>query len=249
MGAIYRAVCRVNGKVYVGQTKHSGWRQRYKGYEKYPRRLARLGKPLRPFDKAILKYGLASFEFRDLMTNVSPEYLDKFEVFFIRHFHATDRNRGYNVEPGGYRAKESFVRARKEVDSRRKVRRWSHPQFGLVVGCAGDVAAVDPSVTVLYLHKVGNGRSRYHRGWVCLDVPQKKVRVRAPHVWEHDTYGRVVASTSGLARMFPEQNLKRQQLSYVANPRYPDEGSHRGWRYLRAPTAEEELACRVAGNL
>ena len=89
---LYMHVNKTNGKVYIGQTKHSyisRWNNG-KGYGHCSR-----------FAKAIKKYGWDSFEHIPLIEGLSKIEVDYFERFFIGFFDSQNPDFGYNITSGG----------------------------------------------------------------------------------------------------------------------------------------------------
>lgn len=89
---IYMHRNKINGKVYIGQTKqelNDRW-QNGNGYKKSPK-----------FYNAIQKYGWNNFEHFLLECNLTYEQANKKEVYYINKFKSCDRNFGYNISTGG----------------------------------------------------------------------------------------------------------------------------------------------------
>lgn len=83
MSIIYKTTCLINGKVYIGQSKHN--KPYYLGSGKL-------------ILKAIRKYGKHNFQNGD----ISKDDLDNLEIYFINEYKSNDRNIGYNIESGGF---------------------------------------------------------------------------------------------------------------------------------------------------
>lgn len=85
-----------NGKRYVGIEAKNGARIKFhsRGYNsksKNPQLVTR----------AISKHGWDTCKWRYLVTNASKEDAGKLEKFFIKQFQTQDRDKGYNICPGG----------------------------------------------------------------------------------------------------------------------------------------------------
>jgi len=107
-GYVYKATNQVNGKVYIGQTGTSRWRDdqnpvkgRWKeevqaAYSKY-----RTAQNMRYVEQAIVKYGGDNFEVKiqDIAKNL--EELDQKERDWIAKYDSTNREKGYNLTEGG----------------------------------------------------------------------------------------------------------------------------------------------------
>jgi len=95
-GLIYKATNKVNGKVYIGQTKKGLKSRRYK-HERDKRDMAIVN--------AINKYGRRNFKWSVLKYCNSREDLNRMEIFYIKKYNSfTD---GYNRTRGGLYADHS----------------------------------------------------------------------------------------------------------------------------------------------
>lgn len=89
---IYAHINKINGKIYIGQTKQSlkeRWGsdgRRYKG---------------QVFYNAIQKYGWNNFEHILILDNLTQEQANHYEKIFIKKYNTTNRNFGYNITDGG----------------------------------------------------------------------------------------------------------------------------------------------------
>ena len=87
---VYVHVNKINGKIYIGQTKQT-LEQRYKnGYEH-----------CRHFWNAIQKYGWDNFEHIILVDNLSIDMANIIEEELIKKYNTTNHNNGYNMKSGG----------------------------------------------------------------------------------------------------------------------------------------------------
>ena len=92
MGEIYKITNLLNGKCYIGQTKHSAqirWKDHINGYH-----------PSSLIHKAITKYGVNNFSFEILCENVDVNKLNELEIQFISRFNSKTPH-GYNLTDGG----------------------------------------------------------------------------------------------------------------------------------------------------
>lgn len=92
MGEIYKITNVINGKCYIGKTKHESvirWRDHVNGYH-----------PSSLIHKAIVKYGVEKFSFEVIERNVQDSLLNELEVFYISKFNSKTPN-GYNLTVGG----------------------------------------------------------------------------------------------------------------------------------------------------
>ena len=107
-GYIYRATNEVNGKLYIGQTVTSRWKdnkipieERWKeevqeAYSKYRRR-----KDLRYIESAIIKHGSEKFKVIEQDIAYSQKELDAKEKYWIKELDAMNPEKGYNMTEGG----------------------------------------------------------------------------------------------------------------------------------------------------
>lgn len=97
-GIIYRAICKVNGKVYIGLTTKT-LTKRIKGHikasknDKYDRKHC-------AFHNAIRKYGIENFDITIIDTADSCEELNEKEQYWIAYYDCMVPN-GYNMTLGG----------------------------------------------------------------------------------------------------------------------------------------------------
>jgi group I intron endonuclease len=92
---VYCATNRVNGKVYVGKTGQSLHR-RFNNHLNYSRRGGKTH-----FCFALQKYGLESFEIRELATGANKNGADCLEKMWVAALQANNRCFGYNGTSGG----------------------------------------------------------------------------------------------------------------------------------------------------
>lgn len=101
-GTVYLIRNKENGKVYIGQTIKP-IQQRFNEH-----RYNHVSKANKPLHRAILKYGIESFEFIVLITNIKSQAdLDKIEIQKIEEYKSLSPN-GYNLKMGGANAPKSM---------------------------------------------------------------------------------------------------------------------------------------------
>ena len=100
---VYRAINKVNGKVYIGITTLT-MEHRKQGHFRDTKRLNR---PTVYFHNAILKYGKENFLFETIDEAKNIEELNKKEKEWIKFYNSTDKNKGYNLDSGGEYYKKS----------------------------------------------------------------------------------------------------------------------------------------------
>lgn len=118
-----------SGKVYIGITEgvvekrwRAGWGYQYNTH----------------FYNAIQKYGWDNFEHEILFTNLTAEEAAKKEIELIEFYHSDDRNKGYNISPGGNiiseSSKELIRQSREEKglndkQAKRAKEYWNDPKW------------------------------------------------------------------------------------------------------------------------
>ena len=240
MGLIYCATCKANGKVYIGQTKHSTWQKCYRtrwGAAKF----ASQNRILSRREKAMLKHGKTGFEFRVLVADVAGEAMDELEKMYISKFRSTEPNIGYNTERGGSLSREVSEATRKRLSDAWKCKvRWFHREHGEITS---SISAVARQYVLDYssLHHVRNGEARSHRGWICLDAPQFFSRSSA-YVWSHPDFGIVIGDSVHIGRIDPLVGKNSRLLGRVRTGHFDQ---YKRWKFIRNTTLEEDLAFRL----
>jgi group I intron endonuclease len=92
---IYLITNKVNGKIYVGQTRKT-IEKRWRGHVL----AARAGASLHLYN-AIRKYGPDNFEVQEIASAVSLDELNQLEMDYIKKLRAANRRVGYNMTMGG----------------------------------------------------------------------------------------------------------------------------------------------------
>lgn len=90
-GIVYMCKCKLNNKLYIGQTIRS-LKERIS--EHYKRGKFYLS-------NAIKKYGVCNFEWNVLEVCDSQDEMNKKERFWIEHYKSAERGKGYNLKIGG----------------------------------------------------------------------------------------------------------------------------------------------------
>lgn len=133
-GIIYKITCKVNGKVYIGQTR-SSFRRRYDtggtGIERVYRYFQSCIRNNRSYNRhllhAIEQYGFDNFEIDEVFdVAYSGDELDAKEKYWIAYFQSTDEACGYNCEGGGNPEKEVSKQTRTRQGLSQK-KRFSDP--------------------------------------------------------------------------------------------------------------------------
>lgn len=98
-GIIYCLTCKVNGKVYIGQTTEFDIRMT--AYKRLDCKAQIL------IYNALKKYGPENFLYETIDKGVSKEDLDQLECYHMALANSRNRNFGYNIRGGGSRGKFS----------------------------------------------------------------------------------------------------------------------------------------------
>lgn len=122
MGVIYKAVNKINGKSYIGQTNNL--KRRIKEHIKQKDGTA--------FHAAIVKYGEKNFDW-EVIEECPEEELNDREIYWIAYFDTY--NNGYNATRGG-QWRNGLVKWQKEnpdkarqngINSLKRIREWWNP--------------------------------------------------------------------------------------------------------------------------
>lgn len=142
-GVIYIHSNKVNGKVYVGQSRNlkNRWSSRYSS-QTY-------------FSNAIKKWGWDGFDHQIVVDGIQTQKeLDRFEKLWISVLRATDRNLGYNLTLGGATGTLGWIPSDK---TRRK---WGEQRKGNK-NCAGRKQSEKAKSALL---KANFGRPAWNKG-------------------------------------------------------------------------------------
>lgn len=96
ISGIYRATHKESGKVYIGQSLNIY--ERWDTYKRISSNPNNYKNDRRHFTNAIRKYGFDAFTWEILKETYD---LDYWEIFFIKIHRATEKEFGYNAQPGG----------------------------------------------------------------------------------------------------------------------------------------------------
>ena len=110
MGSIYKITNTVNGKSYIGQTRHDAEKTRIRDHFN--------GHGNRILKNAVKKYGRDAFTVEILHDGIIPEFLDILEIEAIAK-HNTVRPAGYNLTTGGGAGTHSEETRRKISESKK----------------------------------------------------------------------------------------------------------------------------------
>ena len=105
---IYKHTNKVNGKVYIGQTKCTDLTRRWSGGHGY--------KQCFYFFSAIVRYGWLNFDHEILETGIMTKTLaDERERYYIEKYKSRNPRHGYNIQGGGQGANEFSARGYKNA--------------------------------------------------------------------------------------------------------------------------------------
>ncbi len=107
---IYCHQNRINGKLYIGQTRCQDLTRRWTGghgYEGCPH-----------FYAAIQKYGWNNFSHNILRTGLTKSEADEYEKIYINFFDTTNPNFGYNIREGGHHSGTLSAEGRQRIVER-----------------------------------------------------------------------------------------------------------------------------------
>ncbi|RKU09567.1 hypothetical protein C6502_12800 [Candidatus Poribacteria bacterium] len=111
MGSIYKITNTVNGKSYIGQTRHDVEKTRIRKHLN--------GSGNRLIKQAIAKYGQNAFTYEVLHDGIISEFLNTLEVEAIMKFN-TVAPHGYNLTTGGESGSSHSDETRKKMSESRK---------------------------------------------------------------------------------------------------------------------------------
>ena len=115
MGSIYLIRNTVNGKSYIGQTRHDAEKTRIRDHLNGSHGGSRIVK------RAIEKYGKDAFTYEILHDGIIPDFLDMLEIEAIAKYNTLAPN-GYNLETGGNRNKRASAQTREKLSIAQKGR-------------------------------------------------------------------------------------------------------------------------------
>ena len=116
MGSIYKHTNTVNGKSYIGQTRHDAEKTRKRDHIK--------GRGSQLLKCAIERYGEDAFIFEILHDGIIPELLDSYEIEAIAKYNTLAPN-GYNLTTGGGGGRTFSKETRRKMSEANKGRTHS----------------------------------------------------------------------------------------------------------------------------
>jgi group I intron endonuclease len=115
---IYAIINKVNGKMYIGQSRQGLARRKGEHVHRF-----NLGERDHKLYLAMRKYGLENFKFEILCNALSAAYLDELEALFVVRFDSF--NNGYNMTCGGDSVSDETRAKLSAVLKGRKIP-WAH---------------------------------------------------------------------------------------------------------------------------
>lgn len=85
----------IDGKIYIGQSKYL--KSRYCQHKIEFQNGTHHNEYLQ---RAVNKYGFKNFEYK-ILKRCPPDELDDWEIYYIEKYDTLNRNKGYNIKPGG----------------------------------------------------------------------------------------------------------------------------------------------------
>ena len=114
---VYAHINKINGKIYIGQTKQT-LEQRFNHGNGY--------KHCRHFNSSIQKYGWDNFEHIILVDNLSIDMANIIEEELIKKYNTTNHNNGYNMKSGGLNHIPSEETRKLLSETHRGERHWNY---------------------------------------------------------------------------------------------------------------------------
>ena len=143
---VYKCTCSVNGKIYVGCTKHNV-ESRWKNHVKHA-----LNGSAYPFHRAIKKHGSDSFVVEILQECQTIEEMSNAEIEWISRLDSSNKAKGYNATLGGNNAFRTV-----ETRNRMKLaaaKRWNDKNY------RAKFVAYARNRTVDHLKKLGDSHGK-----------------------------------------------------------------------------------------
>lgn len=95
MHHLYRITNLLNNKVYIGQSDNVSRRWAYHKNQ------ATKEKPVQYINRAMRKYGVDNFSFEVIASCRTQDDADETEILLILQYDSRNKNKGYNIKPGG----------------------------------------------------------------------------------------------------------------------------------------------------
>lgn len=109
---LYKITNLINGKMYIGQTKHPSNRW-------YAHKWQAVNKPIQIIHLAMAKYGIENFSYEIIAASKDQDSINEAEIICIEQYNCTAGNNGYNYERGGKNRPKSEEWKKKISEMRR----------------------------------------------------------------------------------------------------------------------------------
>jgi group I intron endonuclease len=180
-GVIYRIVCLINGKSYIGRAKHGFWKRYISG--RWYELTANFSLKMDAY-----KYGIDKFRIEILEINIPEEKLDLWEDYAVDVYDCL-YPKGYNLVPGGNTKVHTEVTREKLAISHRGT------QFVLIKNHrTGEITKVvniadfsrKNNLKKCAMEKVSHGLTRHHKGYSLPEYKILKWLLVSPDGVEHE---------------------------------------------------------------
>ena len=161
MGSIYLIRNTVNGKSYIGQTRHDAEKTRIRDH------LTGKGKGNRLVKSAVEKYGKENFTYEILHDGIIPEFLDTLEIEAIEKFNTVSPH-GYNLRAGGGGGSLSEETRRKLSETNKGKKRSKETRQKI-----SETLKANPTITRGMLGKIHSAETRRKMSEVRRANPKK----------------------------------------------------------------------------
>ena len=216
---IYVHINKVNGKIYIGQTKQT-LEQRSSNGKAY--------KYCRHFWNAIQKYGWENFEHIVLIENLSLEMANIIEEYLIKKYDSTNRKIGYNLWFGGNN--------REVNEETRRIQR--EKKIGYNPWKIWDEETIESIKRKNSIAKMGEKNPMY--GKQLSDKAKRLRKERRLHVLQYDLDGKFVKEWNSLEDASVEYDIAKANISKSCNE---PTSICRGflWRYKQGDVIPENI--------
>lgn len=175
-GYIYKITNKVNGKIYIGQTRQT-LRKRFRQHVEHS--LPHVDDGYMVLPKAIAKYGAENFEISELYKTEAnsvdelSKILDELEIKFIKEYKSLVTENGYNITVGGNSPTEHSMTP---VDKYSIDGTFINSYESAIEGCRQTYIPEDGYANVLACC-AGKKRTAYNFVWRYKGEPYNKYRV------------------------------------------------------------------------
>lgn len=121
---IYKVTNKINGKIYIGQSKQSLKKRIIDHYHDCDK-----SNDTTYFHNALRKYNKEDFIWEIIEDDIqTQEELDAKEIYYISLYKATDRNIGYNLKSGGFGGGTNCESTKVKIGETTK-QKWKNPEI------------------------------------------------------------------------------------------------------------------------